>query len=220
MKRYDTILFDLDGTISNSKEGITKCVQYALSKFGISVDDLDSLEHFIGPPLRESFAKFYGFTKDEAEKATALYRERYEPTGIYECEMYPGVEEMLVDFKKEGKTIALATSKPQEMAEEMLRYFKIYQYFDYVMGSEKVGPRQSKTDVLLALFEQMGIDENDKSGIVLVGDTHFDAIGAKNTGIDCIGVKYGFGTEESLLNAGAVAVVDDVKELIKIIKEV
>lgn len=219
MSKYDVILFDLDGTISNSKEGITKCVQYALSKFGIEEPDLDALEHFIGPPLRDEFTKAYGFSEEEAEKATAIYRERYEPIGIYETYMYPGILELLKELKKKGKTVGLATSKPQEMAEEVLNYFGITEYFDYVMGAEKVGPRQSKTDVLLELFKIMELPE-EKSNVVLIGDTCFDVKGAGNVGIDCIGVSFGYGKRSELLEAGAVFVVDDTKELKKFLNEV
>lgn len=219
MNKYDIILFDLDGTISNSKEGITNCVQYALSKFGIEELDLDALEHFIGPPLRDEFKRAYGFTADEAEKATAIYRERYEPVGIYEAYMYPGIAELLKFLKENGKIIGLATSKPQDMAEEVLKYFNILEYFDYVMGAERVGPRQSKTDVLLELFKEMGVSE-DKSSIVLIGDTCFDVQGAVNVGIDCIGVGYGFGNGQDMLDAGAVLIAEDAKELINILGEV
>lgn len=220
MKRYTNIIFDLDGTLSNSKEGITKCIQHALRAFGIVEDNPDTLEHFIGPPLRDELMKTYHFTKEKAEQATVLYRQRYEPVGIYEAEMYPGVESMLKELKSMGKTIALATSKPQEMAEEVLRYFGIIKYFDYIMGAERIGPRQSKTDVLQALFETMGIYEEQKADSVLIGDTCFDVEGAKNMGIDCIGVRYGFGREAELIAAGAVAVAGDTEEVMKIMKEV
>ena len=132
MNNYDVIIFDLDGTLSNSKEGITKSVQYALSKFGIEEPDLDKLEHFIGPPLVDELMKSYDFTREQALEGVEFYRERYKPIGIYETEIYPGTEEMLEMLKGNGKYIALATSKPLPMAEEVLKYLKIYSYFDKV----------------------------------------------------------------------------------------
>ena len=136
MNNYDVIIFDLDGTLSNSKEGITKSVQYALSKFGIEEPDLDKLEHFIGPPLVDELMKSYDFTREQALEGVEFYRERYKPIGIYETEIYPGTEEMLEMLKGNGKYIALATSKPLPMAEEVLKYLKIYSYFDKVMGAD------------------------------------------------------------------------------------
>lgn len=217
MKKYDIILFDLDGTISDSKEGITKCVQYALEKFGIIEDDLDKLEHFIGPPLKAELIKSYGFSEEDADKAVSIYRERYEPIGIYETKMYPGIEKLISSLKEKGKLIGLATSKPQEMAEEVLRYFDIAEYFDYVMGAEKKGPRQSKTDVLLELFNQMDLKE--KSAAVLIGDTIFDVCGAKNAGIDSIGVSYGYGNVNDMIAEGAICVADSAEELLKLLDE-
>lgn len=217
---YNIIIFDLDGTLSNSKEGITKCVQFALKEFGIYEEDLNFLEHFIGPPLTGEFMKAYNFTLEQAQEATKIYRQRYEPTGIYETDLYPGVKEMLEKLKADGKTIALATSKPQEMAEEVLKYLEIKEYFDYIMGAERTGPRQSKTDVLLALFDEMNIREESKEHMVLVGDTCFDVNGAMETGIDCIGVSYGFGRAEEMMSAGAITVVKDTTELLEILEEV
>lgn len=219
MNNYDIILFDLDGTISNSKEGITKCVQYALSKLGIDEPNLDDLEHFIGPPLKTEFIKSYGFTEKVAQKAVALYRERYEPIGIYEAYMYPGIEKLLLTLKEQGKTVALATSKPRDMAEKVLEYFEITKYFDYVMGAERLGPIQSKTDVLLELFKEMNIKQ-EKERVVLVGDTCYDVQGAIDVGIDCIGVAYGFGNREEMLAKGAIFIAETTKDLVNIFNEV
>lgn len=216
MKYYDTVIFDLDGTLSNSKEGITKCVQYALSKVGIKEENLDSLEHFIGPPLYDEFIKTYGFSDEKSKEAVAYYRQRYEPEGIYEASLYDGVEEMLKNLKEEGKIIALATSKPIDMAKEVLRHFNIINYFDYIMGAQRVGPRQSKTAVLEALLGEMKDKNRDK--MVMVGDTCYDVEGAKNVGVDCIGVNYGFGTKEEMLKSGAMAVADTTEQLTDILK--
>lgn len=216
MRHFDIVLFDLDGTLSNSKEGITKSVQYALAKFGIHETDLDKLEHFIGPPLVDEFVRAYNFSKEQAQIATATYRERYEPIGLYETSIYPDTEEMLQAVKHSGSLIGLATSKPQSMAEEVLRYLKIDQYFDYIMGAQKVGPRQSKTAVLTELLTIIEEKENTKldlDNIVLVGDTTFDVVGANNVGISSIGVEYGFGDKEDMLAQGALCVVSSAKEL-------
>ena len=194
MNNYNVIIFDLDGTLSNSKEGITKSVQYALSKFGIEEPDLDKLEHFIGPPLVDELMKSYDFTREQALEGVEFYRERYKPIGIYETEIYPGTEEMLEMLKGNGKYIALATSKPLPMAEEVLKYLKIYSYFDKVM------------------FDEMP-DSITKKQCIMIGDTCFDIDGANTVGIDSIGVDYGFGDKDEMLVHGAKAIAYSATEL-------
>lgn len=211
MKKYQVIIFDLDGTLSNSKEGITKSVQYALSKLGINEPDLKQLEHFIGPPLKDEFIKAYSFSEEDAIKGVEYYRERYVPIGIYETEIYPGIEGLLQNLREKGKRIAMATSKPQPMAEEVLKFLKIDQYFDIVMGAQLHGPRQSKQAVLEALFEVL--DQKNKEEFLMVGDTCFDIEGANAVGIDSIGVDYGFGNKEEMLQKGAIIVADDAKQI-------
>lgn len=215
MNKYDVIIFDLDGTLSNSKEGITKSVQYALSKAGIDEPDLNKLEHFIGPPLKDELIRTYGMTLEMAEKGVADYRERYIPIGIYETKIYPGTEDMLKQIKMAGKYIAMATSKPQSMAEEVLRYLKIDTYFDCVMGAELHGPRQSKQAVLEALFEELPI--KDKSKYLMVGDTCFDIDGATAVDIDSVGVTFGFGDVEEMKDHGALVIVESMTELAEIL---
>lgn len=215
MKNYDVIIFDLDGTLSDSKEGITKSVQYALEKLGIIEEDIDGLEHFIGPPLRDEFIRTYGFSKEKADIGTAYYRERYVPIGLYETKIYPGTEEMLSKLRKSGKYIAMATSKPQKMAEEVLRTLHIDKYFDAVMGADMNGPRQSKQAVLEALFDKIPL--KDKNRYVMIGDTCFDVDGANAVGIDCIGVSYGYGNTDEMLLHGAVIIADSTNELKDII---
>lgn len=216
MKKYQVIIFDLDGTLSNSKEGITKSVQYALSRLGIQEEDINSLEHFIGPPLTEELIRTYDMSEEEAYKGLEYYRERYVPIGIYETEVYPGTEEMLKELKNSGKHIALATSKPQEMAEEVLRFLKIDQYFDTVMGAELHGPRQSKQSVLEALFDKLEL--KDKTKYIMIGDTCFDIDGAKAVGIESMGVSYGFGDKHEMLEHGAMSVVDRADEITRLLK--
>jgi phosphoglycolate phosphatase len=216
MKDYEVVIFDLDGTLSNSKEGITKSVQYALSKLGIEENDLNNLEHFIGPPLADELIRTYGMSEEMAETGVAYYRERYVPVGLYETEIYSGVKQMLKALKSMGKYIAMATSKPQNMAEEVLRYLEIDEYFDMVMGAELHGPRQSKQLVLEALFEQLEI--KDKNKYIMIGDTCFDVDGAKAVGIDVLGVSYGFGNSEEMLEHGAMAIADNTEDIIAFFK--
>ncbi len=215
MKKYDVIIFDLDGTLSNSKEGITKSVQYALEKLGIIEKDLNNLEHFIGPPLKDELIKTYGMTDKMAENGVKYYRERYVPVGLYEAEIYPGTRQMLKTLKNAGKYIALATSKPQGMAEEVLKFYKIKDYFNIIMGAELYGPRQNKQAVLEELFRRM--DHKEKSQCVMIGDTCYDMDGAAAVGIDAIGVSFGFGDIKEMMQHGAVVIADSMKELTEIL---
>lgn len=212
MKKYDVIIFDLDGTLSNSGEGITKSVQYALEKLSIR-EDLENLKHFVGPPMKEEMIKSYHFTEEQAMEAVRLYRERYTPIGIYETSLYDGIIELLNKLKELNKIIAMATSKPQSMAEEVLKYLKIDSYFDFVMGADLVGGKQSKAEVLNALFEVL--PTKDKSKMLMVGDTIFDVQGARMVDVDCIGVSYGYGDKNEMLESGAIAVADTAMELLK-----
>ena len=208
-------IFDLDGTLSNSGPGITKSVQYALEKMGIVEKDLRNLEHFVGPPLKTEFMKTYGLTDSEAAHAVSKYRQRYMPIGIYETELYPGTKSLLNELKNKGKYIAIATSKPQHMAEEVLRFLEIDKYFDNIMGADLTGPKQSKSEVLEALFQE--IDIKDKSQYIMIGDTFYDVDGANNVGIECIGVSYGYGRERDLLEHGAVAVAHSTNHLLELL---
>lgn len=210
MKTYNVIIFDLDGTLSNSGEGITKSAQYALSKFGIK-EETDDLMHFVGPPLKEEFKNFYNFSDEDATKAVEYYRERYKPIGIYETSLYKGADNMLKRLKDAGKYLAIATSKPQTMAEEVLKYLGIYDFFNKVMGADLIGPRQSKQSVLEALFEE--IENKDRSEYIMIGDTKFDIIGANIMKIDSLGVSYGYGDKNEMINLGALKVVDSTKEI-------
>lgn len=206
-----TVLFDLDGTISDSKEGITKCAQYALQHFGIEEPDPDKLEFFIGPPLRYTFQKYYGMDEKMAEAATQKYRERYHTTGIYECRMYEGVPELLHSLKEKGYRIGLASSKPEESCRIILEHFGIAEYFDEVVGATMDGRIDSKKEVLQEALRRLEIA--DVSEVVLVGDTHFDVEGATEVGMSCIGITYGFGTREELENSGAAEVLDSTLKL-------
>lgn len=205
-----TILFDLDGTIVDSGPGITKCAQYALAFFGIEEPELSNLRFFVGPPLMDSFMGHYGFSEEKAKLAVGKYRERYHKTGIFECELYPGVCRMLKNLKEAGHKIALASSKPESSCETILNHFEIRKYFDEVVGAEMNGPRNAKKDVLLEALRRLDKKAQD---CVLVGDTRFDALGAEALGMECIGVSYGYGTKEELQNAGAKPVLSNIQEV-------
>ena len=211
MKKYKCVIFDLDGTLSDSKEGITKSVQYALKKVGIIEDNLNNLEHFVGPPMVEEYIRAYGMTKEKAFETLGYYRERYTPIGIYETKRYPGVKEILDAIKDNGCKIGMATSKPESMAVEVARYLEIFDYFDIICGADLKGPRQSKADVLNKLFEESDFEKEES---ILVGDTRFDIEGANKVGIDSIGVTWGTGTREEMLDEGAKEVFDSYESVI------
>jgi len=211
----NVILLDLDGTITDPKVGITKSVQYALSHFDIHVADPDELCHFIGPPLRESFREFYGLSEEDAELATAKYRERFAPTGVYENEIYDGMKDLLKNLKESGRTLILATSKPTVFAVRVLEYFDIAEYFSFISGSELSGERSDKFEVITYALEKCGISDLDSC--VMIGDRKFDIIGAKAVGISCIGVLYGYGDEAELSEAGADYLASDVLELAQLL---
>lgn len=188
---YQYILFDLDGTLTDPKLGITKSVAYALKSYGIQVDDLDSLLKFIGPPLQESFVKYYGFSEEQGAEAVEKYREYFKPYGIYENKVYDGVENMLAELVKCGKKVILATSKPTVFANVILEYFHLDKYFTCAVGSELDGSRVKKGEVITEALRQAGV--TDKSLAVMIGDREHDILGAKENGIDSIGILYGYG---------------------------
>lgn len=215
MKQYKYLLFDLDGTITDSATGITRCVAYALNHFGIQVDDLRELSPFIGPPLIDSFKDFYNFTDEQAVLAVAKYRERYEHTGIFENKLYPGIKELLKEVALSGKHVVLATSKPEIFAKRILDYFELSCYFSFIAGSGLDGTLPTKTDVIRYILQTN--DLTDLHSVVMIGDRKHDIIGAKNTGIDSIGVLYGFGDYKELAEAGANHIAKDVSELRKLL---
>lgn len=215
MKHYTHILFDLDGTLTDPKTGITKSVAYALRSFGIEADDLDALCKFIGPPLKESFLNFYGLSEEEGTRAVAKYREYFGVTGIFENEVYPGIEECLRGLKKQGKHLLVATSKPTVYAVQILEHFGLKEYFDFIAGSEFDGTRTKKADVINYALKQAGI--TDRSRAVMVGDREHDILGAKEAGIDSIGVLYGYGDRQEHEAAGAGQAARSVQELYELL---
>ena len=211
MKNKAYILFDLDGTLTDPAPGITKSVAYALEHFGILAGDLDGLRKFIGPPLRESFPKYYGFDEEMTLKAIEKYREYYKEKGIYENRLIEGIEALLWDLSEHGRQLVVATAKPEVFAEVVLEHFDIRKYFRFVSGAELHGSRISKDDVIIYALETAGID--DPRSAVMVGDREHDVTGALRAGMECIGVLFGYGSREELQHAGAALVVETVEEL-------
>jgi len=210
-----TFLFDLDGTITDPKEGITKSVQYAMESFGINIENPDDLVHFIGPPLRQSFKDFFGISDANMEKAVGKFRERYLDKGIYENVMYTGIDTVLQKLVDTGKTIILATSKPTGQANTVLEHFNLDKYFTFIGGAEANGDRSLKSEVIQYALEQISI--TDLSSCIMIGDRKHDIIGAKTVGMKSVGVLYGHGSYDELSEAGADYIVKDVNELLELL---
>ncbi len=217
---FQYCLFDLDGTLTDPKEGITKSVQHALKYFGIEEPDLDRLEPFIGPPLKDSFMEFYGLSEEQALKAVEVYRERFAPVGVLENEIIPGTGQMLAHAREKGIHLAVASSKPLVFVRQILRHFQIEEYFEVVVGSELDGTRGSKEEVVEEALRQLGILEMDpadkKSLCAMIGDRKFDIQGAIAHGLTGIGVSFGYAGEGELSAAGADMVADTMEQLERI----
>lgn len=205
------VLLDLDGTITNPKEGITKSVQYALKHMGIEVEDLDSLCKYIGPPLRDSFMEFWGFDKAQAEQALLYYREYFSTKGIFQNEVYAGMEKMLLNLVKAEKQLIVATSKPEVFAKQIFDYFGLTKYFKDICGSMLDGTRDKKGEVIQYALEKNNITNLDQ--VIMVGDRLHDIKGAKENGIASLGVLYGFGSRDELQEEGATYIVQTVEAL-------
>lgn len=217
MKKY--ILFDLDGTLTDPKEGITKCVQYALEYFGIYEPDLEKLVKFIGPPLDVSFSEYYGMSEADASIAVDKYRERFSSIGIFENGLYEGIIDMLKALKKSGRCLALATSKPDVFAVRIVEKYGIAPYLDVLAGG-KIGGSCNKDDVIAEALDMLGVTDNDKQEVIMVGDRKHDIIGAKKCGIESVGVRFGYAEEGELETAGADYIVSTVEELEKLLLSV
>ena len=211
--RYDTVLFDLDGTLTDPGEGITNSVAYALRQFGIENTDRTQLYKFIGPPLKESFMKFYGFSAQQAEEAVGQYRVYFAPKGMLENKVYPGVPQMLAAIRASGRRLLVATSKPEEFAVKILEHFGLLEYFDVAAGATMDGTRVAKGDVIAYALARGGV--TDRSRAVMVGDRLHDVQGAKAQGLDCIGVLYGYGDEAELTAAGAAYLAASPDEVLR-----
>lgn len=212
MQMSEVILFDLDGTITDSGEGIMNCVQYALGHFGINETSRKSLEAYVGPPLKEQFIKVNGFSEKQAEIAVSLYRERYVKTGIFENRVYDGIESVLRLLKSSGKRLGIASSKPGIFVNQVLDHFGLTQYFEVIVGSELDGTRSKKAEVIEYALELLGM-QNDRANVLMVGDRAYDVKGALQCGIQCIGVAYGYGGIYELETAGAIYIAQTVEDL-------
>ena len=210
MPRYAYCLFDLDGTLTDPGEGITRSVAYALSFFGIEVKDRTALYPFIGPPLVDSFSTFYGFSPEQARQAVERYREYFSRQGIFENELYPGIKERLEDLKRHGVRILLASSKPELYARKILEHFQLLPFFDFVAAATMDDTRSKKTDVVRYALESCGISP-DRA--VMIGDRHHDIEGAKDNALESIGVLWGYGSREELSAAGATLLAESVPQL-------
>lgn len=208
---YETILFDLDGTLTDSKPGITRGVQHALAGMGITVEDADELTHFVGPPLAESFGRYYGFDAEQARQAIAIYRERFATIGIFENGVFPGIPMMLASLREAGVTLAIASSKPTVYIERILEHFDLADSFAAVVGSNLDGTRIDKEDVIAhALTRLPGCD---RGLVVMVGDREHDVFGARAHDIETIAVSYGYSLPGELAAAAPLAIVDTVEDL-------
>lgn len=206
---YQYLFFDFDGTLYDTVEGITRCVQYALSKRGLDAP-LDALRCFAGPPLDDMFVEKFGFTREDAEQAVRDFRERYVPIGLYESKPFPGLKELLRDLRAAGYRLAVTTSKPQVLAEELLRREELYELFDCVCGAAEEGEGNAKWQVLRRAMESLHAPEEES---VLIGDTKYDVAGAMRCGIPCIGVGYGYAAPGELEQAGANVIAPDLPSL-------
>lgn len=215
MKNYTTVLFDLDGTLTDPAEGITNSVKYAIRSMKLKPLSYETLLTFIGPPLVESFCTYCGTTKEEASAAVKSYREYYSVKGIYENRLYDGIPEMLDILKKSGKKIVLATSKPEPYAIDILKHFGIFGYFDEVCGALMDESRTNKWEVISYALESCGI--KNKSNVLMVGDRKHDIIGASKNGIDSCGVLFGYGSLQELSDAGADYIVETVEAITKLV---
>lgn len=206
--KQKVILFDLDGTLTDSGEGIINCAALALKHFGLPIPDRETMRVFVGPPLHETFVKF-GVPEDKTEEAIAVYRSRYIPIGKFENTPYDGIREMLEKLVAHGHKLFVATSKPETTSVEILEHFDLAKYFTQICGATSDRSRSSKEAVIAYLLEQNGTTDN----MIMVGDTVYDIVGAAAHGIPAIGVSWGFGNVDDMLEAGAIGIANSVETL-------
>lgn len=206
------VLFDLDGTLTDSGEGIINCATAALRHFGLPIPDMEQMRTFVGPPLDQSFIR-HGVPPEKAEEAVRIYRERYIPIGKFENTPYPGIRELLEALRARGFRLMVATSKPEQTSVEILEHFDLAKYFDRICGASMDLRRNSKEAVIAYLLEENGPAEQ----MVMVGDTKFDVLGAKAHGIPTIGVAWGYGKVSQMVEAGAAAIARDPEELLALL---
>ena len=215
-RKYQYILFDLDGTLTDSGMGIVNSVAYSLQKKGIDVEDKEELLKFVGPPLIESYRRYYGYSMEEAVEMVDIYREYYGTKGLYENSVYEGMEEVLKVLKERGKVLIVATSKPEEYARQIVEHYGLSKYFMYVAGSNMDETRTKKAEVIAYALESCNIQNMNE--VVMIGDRKHDVLGAKAMGLDSIGVLYGYGSREELGAAGADRIVESAEDLIRILE--
>lgn len=206
------LLFDFDGTLFDTGPGVINCVVYALEHLGIYEPDKQKLRKFMGPPLYDMFRELYGLNDALGNEAVRLYRERYQPTGIWECAPYPGIVELLKKLREAGYLLAVATSKPTPSALRILERYQMESLFDFICGSEFDGTRSKKSEVVKAVLEHFEIQKCPDQAL-MIGDRKYDVLGASAVGVPCLGVRYGYGEPGELEEAGAIVVVDSIKEL-------
>ena len=207
------ILFDLDGTLTDSGEGIINCVVFALEHFGLPIPPKAELRNVVGPPLHDSLAR-YGVPKQKLDEGVTVFRSRYNPIGIYENVPYPGIREALEELKQSGYKLCVATSKPEEMSVTILEKFDLAKYFHRICGASIDSSRSTKDAVIAYLLESSGAKED----MVMVGDTKYDILGAKAHGIPAIGVGWGYGDTAEMKQAGAVGIADSMEQLLGLIR--
>lgn len=210
---YTTFLFDLDGTLTDPKEGIVNSVVYALRKMGINEQDNNKLLSFIGPPIQHSFANAYGMNEKQVIDAVTFYREYFKMKGMFENHVYKHIPSVLQELKDEGKRLFVATSKPTVFARQILEHFQMAHYFEEIVGSNLDGTRIAKTEIIQHILHTY--HDLEKEHVVMVGDREHDIIGARQVGIDSIGVMYGYGSKEELVAAGATHIIKDVENIKK-----
>ncbi len=209
---YKAVLFDLDGTVTDSGPGITRCVQYALEKIGHPEENLDALRVFVGPPLKEQFMEYAGVDEETALTAIRFYRERYEPVGMFENELYPGILELLEDLYRKGYQLAIASSKPEPYVKRILAHFGIDRYFKEVVGAGLDETRTRKVEVVEEALRRLGLADSPEKAI-LVGDKSHDVLGARAAGVECLAVTYGYGTPEELKGAQPLKILHTPAEV-------
>lgn len=213
MKKYKYLFFDLDGTLTDSCEGIYKSFEYALNYYGIKIKDINTLKPILGPPLKDSFMSMFGFDEKKAEEAVKKYRERFSSVGLFENRVYDGAENMLDVLNKNGYALILATSKPKKFASVIMEHFKLDKYFLFIDGASLDGKISDKEDVLRHIIETLDI--KDTGEILMIGDRKYDMLGAASFNIDSLGVLYGYGSFEELSSCPHVYLADTPDDIVK-----
>lgn len=206
------ILFDLDGTLIESGEGIINSLHYAIEKMGLPEQTSEDLRVFIGPPLLEQFMSYFDLTKEEAKKAVTFYHERYHPVGLYEGKPYQGIEHMLKELSEKDYILGVASSKPQHLVEEILQHVNYTHYFTLIVGSGEGDIRNTKRAVIKEALREVSFDEKSDN-VWMVGDKEHDVLGAREVGVPCVSVLYGYGTKEEIESVSPLVIVQTVEKL-------